>query len=339
MGSYNYTRLRFVLILIAVLSLFFSSCEKEESPLAPLPKEAAQTVFIDIKENYSQQVYFDFSQGKATAQNNILDWELGFATQGDDYHIILNQGSLMQAADMGNVAFESVNKHDGAPFKHDHPEHKKDSLGLTGWFKLNGKAPVSNKRVYIINLGVNEAGDDRGYKKMMISDVSAKEYILRVANLNGSGDQMVKISRDGTYDYTYVSIANQIKEVKIAPSIGNWDIQFTRYIHFFYQSTGLLPYGVTGGLINTYKSKVIYAKGKKFDELTVQDALKLELVTKRDEVGYAWKTFILGKGYTIHKDKTYLLKDGVGAFYKFRFLDFHTTDGKKGRITMQYERL
>ena len=340
----EYKKMRFIFaILLVLITYFFSSCEKEESALDPISDQGGGVVKvaqIDLMSDYGKQVYFDFSSGSIVRENNTTEWELGFETKQNSFRIVLNESLVMRAANAGAVPFASVTSIAGLTFNYDHPQRKNDSLAIMGFMTLSGTEHSPTNNVYVLDLGKDPAGSSRGYAKMMITDLSAEKYHVKVARLDGSAESSLEIVRNQAYNYSYIAITdNGLEEVFVEPNKDDWDLLFTRYIHFFNQDDGsLLPYAVTGGLLNNggatnYESDIV------FDSFQLQDVDLNQFVEQRDLIGYDWKRYDFDKGYIIDKTRTFLLKDVENTIYKIRFLDFYSATKEKGTITFEYQKL
>lgn len=341
LGRYQKMRIVFAIgILLATILL--SSCEKEESALAPLPytpKPGIQTGLVNIESDYSKQVFFDLSNGTIVSENQTHDWELGLATQGDELKIILNESLVMQAGDAGAVSFSSVTSKADAELIYDYPHLHPDSIAIKGWVDLSSGIPVLTNHVYVIDLGKDPAGNQRGYRKMMVTGVDNTQYTLKVAQMDGSNEVTKTVLRNADYDYAYLKIKDGIEEVTIAPEIQNWDLVFGRYMHIFHQDDGsILPYAVTGALMNNYTTTAYYDTTT-FDSIDITLAESRTFTDQRDLIGYDWKLYDFDKGYIINDDRVYLIKDNDGIYYKLRFLGFLSSTGEKGTITFEYQQL
>ena len=59
-----------------------------------------------------------------------------------------------------------------------------------------------------------------------------------------------------------------------------------------------------------------------------------------DEIGFDWKEYLFGPParYVTYSDRTFLVRDVEGYYYKLRFLDFYNDQGIRGFPTMEYVR-
>jgi hypothetical protein len=315
-------------ILFTTLIIFFS-CRKEERPISPNAPGDILTNTAELSSDYRYQLYFNLENNEFVGQNLKTEWDIGFATEYNGFNIKLNAANAMSAANMGPIDFNSITDTTGfkANEAFDAVTGHLDSTAIGDWRE--------HEDVYIINRGFSFTGEHRGYVKLQILSVNANAYTFRLANLNQAEGTLYEIQKEGNYNFSFFSI-DDLAQLKIEPPKTEWDIVFTQYTHIFYEP--FTPYLVTGTQANTYQTKSLLIEEKPFDEIDLQFAMEQELSENINEIGYDWKSFIDGN-YIIHSEKSYLIQDQKGLYYKLRFIDFYDENGQRGAPKWEFVQL
>jgi hypothetical protein len=191
-----------------------------------------------------------------------------------------------------------------------------------------------NKNVYIIDRGYNENGSKIGFKKLQILQVDSIKYKIRYANLDGSSDLTLEITKNNSYNFTFFSF-NTNSTIIIEPPKSEWDIVFTQYLEAL--ST---PYLVTGVLLNRYNTYATMDSSKTFSEITYDYAITKTLSSNINTIGYNWKEYDFNtSSYIVFPKMNYIIKDNKGYYYKLHFIDFYNSLGTKGNPKWEYQKL
>jgi hypothetical protein len=316
--------MRGLLILTAVIIFF--SCRKEERPISPNAPGDLLTNAAEMSNDYRYQLYFNLEENKFVGQNLKTDWDLGFTTGSNDFRIKLNVANAMSAANMGSVNFSSITDTSGfgSNEMYDAITGNLDSTAIGDW--------RDHEDVYIINRGFSFTGQHRGYAKMQLISSDANSYTFRLANIDETEGTIYEIEKQGDYNFSFFSI-DELSQVQIEPPKADWDLVFTQYTHIFYEP--FMPYLVTGTQTNIHETKSLLVEDVPFEEIDLQFAMGKELSENINEIGYNWKSFIDGN-YIIHSEKSYLIQDQKGLYYKLRFVDFYDENGQRGAPTWEY---
>jgi hypothetical protein len=235
------------LIIYFFLVFALSSCFKEKPIKAPTNNIG--TLFTaNMGADYSKQLYFNVQNGLFIDSNSRYDYDIAFDCDASKFNIWLNGAKLMQAARTGKTNLNEVKPADtlSLEWRVEFGYGLADSNAIGKW----GNYPQSDKKVYVLNLGTDEAGNSFGFKKMQIGDFNSG-YQITFANLDGSEESSAFIPKNSDVNFTYYSFATKsIKNIEPAKDI--WDLQFTEYSTYFYKEK--LPYKVTGVLTNPYKT-------------------------------------------------------------------------------------
>ncbi|HRP02499.1 MAG TPA: HmuY family protein [Candidatus Kapabacteria bacterium] len=336
--------MKFYILFVIVLAFVLSSCIKEETPVQPYPRGDLETETIEMTAKYTNQVYFSFEKGQSVSSYIYDIWDLAFKSYGEDYYIMLNGAKFMEAADMGEVAFESVTSRKDAPFRYDSTNGDYADYSIGKWWEDKDNSIISKKHVYIINRGNNTNNRKVGYVKFMVLGIENNEYKIRFANLDNSNDYVIYVPRNEGINFTHISLDDGGKIVNIEPPSQSWDLLFNKYIAILlYEEEGNidhLPYSVTGVTINDRYVEVGADTTLDFKSITIDDIPKFKFSKRPDCIGHEWKSFTLqGESYTVRPEINYILKDKNGFYWKFHFTFFYNEKGERGYPQFDFKRL
>lgn len=325
-------RYRIFLFHIIFISTFLASCFKKEIAVQKHNAGNVITRQVDLASNYKEQIYFNLRTGKVVSQNSKTDWDLGFESSKDGYHVILNSSCSMFALNTGssdfNASFDTtgLRQYD----KCDKPEGFMDSTAIGDW--------RTTTPVFLIDRGYNEYSKIRGIIKCQILNVSDTSYDLRVANIDGSMDRKIHIRKNDTYNFQFISFDEGKSIVEIEPPKTDWDIVFTQYTTVFYDYQPPMPYMVVGCLLNRYHTKATKDSLIAFDKINFEFAQKQNLSPAINSIGYDWKIFEQNI-YTTHSYMNFTIQCQDGSLYKMHFIDFYSDNGVKGVPKWEYQAL
>jgi hypothetical protein len=322
-----------------ILLFALTSCFEEDEMVIPHDPGDLTVGEVELTETYKYQVFFDLETNTSVKQNIISEWDLGFETADSGWHVILNTTKMMLAGNTGQTDFEKVISSSGLTMNFDPSHGNLDSTAIGNWYTLSEDKPVSLENVYVIDRGTDEDFNVLGEKKVIFNLQDENTYIVRFANLNGSGEQTVVIPKDTLVNFVCFSFEKGI--VEIEPNKKTWDLQFGKYSTLLYTDVGdPYPYLVTGVLLNPYKTVAGLDTIHQFDEISFEIAEQQNLVNQKDIIGYEWKDYDFDNGmYQVNPEKIYILKNRTGFYYKLRFIDYYNSTGEKGYPTFEFLRL
>lgn len=319
---------KYVLFTTIILGSF-TSCLKEEIPVLKHEPGDVITNEVNLSSNYKWQIYFNLEENKVVGQNIKTTWDLGFESDPNNHRIILNSSKSMFVYLTGQTNFQLVNDTTGytSSRKLDEPNGDMTKTAIGDW---------TTGKIYIIDRGYDEVGAHQGFykTKFLSADENAFEFVI--AQLNSNQLDTVLLPVDDTYNFSFFNLSSG-QQVIVEPPKEEWDLVFTQYTHIFYEPEET-PYLVTGCLLNRYNTNSLLDETLNFDEANLETTTSLELNNDIDEIGYDWKEFS-GSTYIIDSDKTYIIEDQNGFFYKWRFIDFYSSTGDKGNPVWEYQKL
>ena len=331
---------------ISLLVLVFSSCEKEEQPIKIEEESVEQenipgdkiTASVSIENNYKYQVFYDLETNTEVAQNLTTAWDLAFECGENGYRVKLNYSKGMQVWATNQTSFSNVSSiPNDAEWTWDNPNGSLDSTAIEEWGIKNGNNIDSKNEIYVLHLGYDSNGDELKYKKMQMLGLKGDEYSVKIADLSGNNEFVLYFKKDNDYNFMFLSIPNR-ELVSIEPPKSDWDLVFTKYTQTFFMPDPF-AYGVTGVLISSNSTAVYKDTIHGFENIDLEIAKELNYSTDVNTIGYNWKDYSHDSGgYTI-LDNSYVIKNRSGNYYKFNLIDFYSSDGQKGDMKFQFQRL
>lgn len=144
---------------------------------------------------------------------------------------------------------------------------------------------VIGDSLYIIKLSDNK------FKKLAILDYNPHdlEFTLKHADLDGGNEKQVVIGFSGFTEknFAYYSIETD-EQLDLEPASKDWHLLFTRYIDDYPSANGIIPYKVTGVLLNKGMKAAVATDVE--DPETFKDYENLVFTDSVNKIGYNWKT-------------------------------------------------
>ncbi|MBX2972255.1 MAG: HmuY family protein [Flavobacteriales bacterium] len=313
-----------------LLAATFSSCLKDELPVPRQERVVGGgegegggdgiSFRVCMGTGYQDQLWLDIATGTVQNSNPFVAWDLAFESDPDGWRIRLNGAKKMLAFNMGAVDISQP--HDttglGQYGMIDAPSGDPDSTAIGDW--------RGTQDVYMIDLGLNHLGQSQGRRKMRFTEVTAGHFTFEVARLDGSQLTTVTVPKDPTRLSTCYKVDAGV--VPIEPARGEWDLVVTKYTHQFYDP--YMPYLVTG-VLSANGVRVAVVPGAELQDVTLADTLAHPFSTARDAIGYDWKYYSFeSSSYIVDRTRVYIVQDASGDFFKLRFVDFYSEQGRAG---------
>ncbi len=349
--------LRVRLIVFLSVSVLLSSCFKKDDAVVLPPPGEVQVSQVGMGPDYINQVYFKLAT-KDTFISEHGSWDLAFETSFNGFHIWINSGNQVLVSRTNSSNFNFITDTIGSKWRWDASSWNKDSTAIGDWVNTNPADPSEVKGVaynsasgkieqteeaigvFLVDLGPSLNSAER-FKKIVFQTVNQYEYKFKYANLDNSDLHEIVMSKEPAYAYTYFSIQHGNKVVYPEPIKPKWDLLFTRYHYDFYQNGNLVPYIVTGVLLNPNGYSVASDSTSDFADIDYNFAKNLTYRSNRDAIGYDWKhiDYQSSSLYVVDPSKNYIIKDNSGYYWKLHFIGFYNDQGIKGYPQFEYQRL
>jgi hypothetical protein len=325
---------------ILFLALLISSCFKEDDKVVPHQPGNTEIDTVALTNLYKNQVYYDLSAGNSILSNNRNLWDLAFDCSPAGWQVRLNTSCFMYAASLESQEFGVYPDTTGAVWFFDNSNGNSDSTAIGAWFTVESGDTMSKGVLYLLNLGMDEQGNDRGFRQFVLDSLAMGTYYFRTAAFDGTHQKFFSVSKDPLFNNLLFDIDAGIATVQ-EPLAENWDMLFTQYTTLLYTDIGEpYPYLVTGVLLNPLGVEVARDSVLSFEQITFETAQELEFTQQQDIIGYDWKYYDFDMGtYSIKNDWIYIIRDSSGFYFKLRFLGFYNKKGEKGYPSIEYQRL
>tara|TARA_B100000700_G_scaffold301696_1_gene371210 strand:+ start:244 stop:1221 length:978 start_codon:yes stop_codon:yes gene_type:complete len=310
---------------------YLISCEMQETPISPHEPGDIVTQQIVLEQDYKNQVFYNFKNNSVVSDNIKTDWDLGFVMHNNQDFIVLNSSTFMQVALVNTVGFEEIININNLEWQWDNPS------GIEYGTEISCESTSNN--IYIIDRGYLLNGNKRGYKKLMIQEVTNDYYKIRYADLDNSGDTVIQINKEN--ESSFISYSFNIDDkTSVFPQSDTWDLVFTQYTDFFSDTT--TPAYLVTGVLTNYLNNILVALDtiNEFEQITIEMINNYNFSNKQNEIGYNWKSFDLENNlYSINSSMIYIIRDVDGRYFKMRFIDFYNDFGEKGYPQFQLQEL
>ena len=186
---------------------------------------------------------------------------------------------------------------------------------------------VTGDKVFVLMLPTGE------YKKITIISLASGVYTFKYADINGENEYEIEISKNdfsGKLQAYFNLSSNQILDYEPEES---WDFLFTRYVEDLGNE---YYYGVTGVLnrhtIGAYQADNLFDPfvDQTYDENLLNDSVNC--------IGYDWKEYSMGSGYSLVDDRCYFVYDDFGMTWRVVFTGFEgmsTGNIQLGKIKLE----
>ncbi|GAB4313827.1 MAG: hypothetical protein Kow00127_04940 [Bacteroidales bacterium] len=330
---------RYIIAGFIFLMIFLAGCFKEDDPLPAYP---VQQTTIPMGKYYRYQIWFDLAENRQVEVVDKNTYDLGFAAADTAWQIIMNTSAFMLAGNTGLTDLSVPVDTTGLPWQFEPSSGPPDSTAFGNWLSITNGDTVYTGEVYVINRGFDHVGNYRGLIKVRFEYVDQQHYRFSYANLDGTDIRSAEISKQDSTVYTWFSFDTET-EVDAGPAADTWDLLFTQYTTLLYTNTGTpYPYLVTGVLSNWNATWVAMDSVTGYDNIDLQFALSQKYSNRLDFIGYDWKELEgdVNTGnvyYEIVPNRTYLIRNRNGLYFKLRFLNFYNDQGEKGYPAFQYD--
>ena len=318
---------------LAVAAFFLPSltgCIKEEKPVTPHEPGDVITRTVELSQDYRYQVFYSLEKDSIISRNLKTDWDFSFESHTEGSKVFLNSSRFMSAWKTGQDDIAAVNDTFGY-----YNNRRWDASNQTDTVAIGDVKNLS--KVFWVDRGYDENGDDMGYMKIKFVSVDNERYVIQVQKQGETQVKTHQIIKNYSRNFSYFSLKTNT-QVTIEPNKNDWDLLFTQYIHNF--KDPYLPYLVTGVLLNPYNTLAAVDSTLDFNKIDITVANNFKLRAAPDVIGYGWKEFGFSNSiYKVFAHWNFVVRDSKSLFYKLHFIDFYNTSGMKGFPKFEFIKL
>lgn len=332
-------RISFILGFILIAGL--ESCFKEVDTIKLEPLETITA--INSIEEFQTYYKIEENEIRLVDFNQPGDWDLGFETGDQGWHVIINFSASARIISTGISDFNEVDINtandllpvDDINWKFDHPNGNLDSTATGNW--------IDSAIVYILYRGVSFENQE-AYYKIKFESVDAEKYVMTYSDLNTEEVFNKTVNKDNGTSFVYFSFKDGDISL-IDPGKNEWDLLFTPYHGYYKTLIGTYtPYALKGVYMN-YRNGVEVIKiddsNVRYEDIDYTYIEQYERSTMQDAIGYDWKQIPNPPDYRyyVNEDIKYIIRALDGNYYKFRFLSFYNEKDEKGYPVFEYKML
>lgn len=343
--------MRKITIALFIFVLCFACWPEDElmDPIMEIVPQELKSAQIETSI-YTHQSYYSLAQNTVVAIHEFSTWELGFESDPEGHHIVLNSAQIISAANLGAVPFETNTLPNPELYTYDASSGNYDSLAINNWYDTINNSYTGN--LYLI---ADKLGPDYvPFIKLKFIDVNDTSYTFLYGDPDAAIADTFVVKKNLDFGFTKVSLRDSVKTVNIDPAKENWDVVFTQYQTILFTSDGIAtPYAVRGVLLNPGQLQVATYTISQDDanaESEIQQVFlnipstladTLTFSNNWDAIGYNWKNVTIDEAsntatYTTNTRKVFMIKDNSGNLYKLHFTSFYNDLGVKGYPEFEY---
>ena len=326
----GWQRMRQVFVSLTLIAAL-SACSNDDDAIPVIPPSGGSEMKLDGGGGTGapNAVFVDLSAAKQTPVPRI-SWDFGFYS-GADYHVILNYTSSISVKALAKTDLMQVSLTDtvGISLALGQGAGTLDMVDdVYGDLSKTAIAAVSatdaENKVYLVKPETANAADPKTWYKVKISR-NGNGYKLQYARLGETAIQTADISKDGSFNFTFYSLATN-KVVTVEPKKAEWDIQWSYGVYLTGGGGVFLPYlfsdfVYSNSLAGVQAAEATTADGFSYDTFAAADLSSTRLVysATRDAIGSKWRV-TSGATVGIKTDRFYVVKDAGGNYYKLKFI-------------------
>ncbi|MEO9965462.1 MAG: HmuY family protein [Reichenbachiella sp.] len=294
--------------------------------------------------SFGLQAFVDLSKNKQTNVEKY-SWDLGFASEPDEFKVILNSGAYVMARRLDLTDLTQVNAEDTVGFGSEMAIPQYDpSIGAADWVDApNGDlsdlaigtvaSTDSENQIFI----VKRDGEGRNWKKIRIIRAD-NGYQIEYADIDSDQISIADITKEDAYNFTFFDLDEGITDVQ--PEKESWDIQYGTYTNLV-NFGGFIPYGYSDFItLNRYQTQVakVLISDISYADITAEDLSNLTFSSEINALGSDWR---IGGGPgtepALYDDRFFVILDAQNNYYKLKFNRLTSSSGERGYPELTYE--
>ncbi len=320
--------------LLFAFPLLLVSCFEKDEAVNPYSGEV-----VTIENNITlYQSYFDFESGEVKAVHSIHEWQLGFESGDEGWHILVNSGDgwFIWNTRQGNIEIPDPGS-EPANWNYDIQSSYPDSTAIGDWTFFQDNIRMYTNDVYILgNLSANSYTQRKRIQFFHVDNVS---YQFCFIDEETEQHDTVTIFKNDSAAFTYYNLI-QHEQLNLEPGSTGYDIVFCPYYDLATLFGATIPYLVRGIFLNTQGVLAVLDSVNTYQEIDYELLGEYEFSHQRDMIGYKWKDVSVNVSegradYSINRKYNYIIRTTEGNYYKLRFLSF-SLNGEPGYPQFEY---
>jgi len=296
-------------LLAAVLLI--SGCFPKEEGIEPKPRNNT-SVLIDAGVTKSDVAFYSLEQDSLVATTRADVWDFLF----EEAEVKINQFRSLRVAEIN-----------------DDWHNKLDTIGLVFSYLTNQNEKqwtLKPNQIYAVDYGVDKNFESLGLVKVMFEVDSEGTITLWHSPVESAFELVINVGKEGYYN---------LREQRFVelPLESEYDIAFGKYTDYAIFPDEEADYLIYGAILGSASAVSL---NNSFDDVTAEALDSLTFPSLKTTIGWDWKSYNLDAGaYTVEEDRTYVIKNRSGYYYKLRFVNFYNENGVSGHPTFEYKLL
>jgi hypothetical protein len=329
------TRITFYSIFACLMLLLISCFEKDEQ-VPPYPGRVV-TIENNIEDFRS---YFDFSSGQTVVSNATDLWQLGFESDSEGWHIVVNSGANWFIWNSHQQDTDALLNPPSNTWPYDIQSAYPDSTSVGTWTVFeNGSREYTND-IYI--LARYSGGEYIQQKRIRFIHLDSILYRFFYRDEDGGFSDTITITKADSVHFVYYNFEERLQR-NLEPSDTSYDIVFCSYYDLATRFGTTLPYLVRGVFLNLKQTSAVLDSVNTYNQIGYDLLSSYTFSSQRDLIGYKWKDVNVNVSaglaeYTIRDNYNYIIRTMNGRCYKMRFLSF-SLNGTSGFPRFEFREL
>lgn len=295
-------------------------------------------------KDFPNQSYIDLSKLTQTVVDKH-SWDLGFATESGEHHVILNASAHVMARPIKKTNIDEVTSADTIGFgatmylsNYQDTEASTwidDQSGDLSQTAIGAISDVADENQVFI---IKRDGTGRNWKKVRVTK-DGDQFTLEYADLDANTHSALSVTKDDMRNFNYVDLDNGILEV--VPAKENWDIMYSSYAGRVNFGTWLaIGYNDYVILNRSGTSAVMVEESTiAYDQFKAEDLGSITLQSKNISViGSSWRSLV-DFNLVLNEEVYYIISDSETNIYKLKFVRLKSESGERGYPEFKIELL
>jgi hypothetical protein len=329
------------LVYISLLTFLFTSCFKEEAVYPPLEPFQMQW---EQRLDSNGMLFINIENRQITKESNPYLWDLSFETAPSAFQIHINKGKGMGIYNTRSTTFDSVFNSD-ISWTHleRHAEGKTETL--LEWGDFSFEQPQSYSQVYLIHRGFDVFGNPMSVKKFQVVGFENNAYLVRHANLDGTGYIEAEVQKADSVSHVYLSLSGGGKETVLEPKKDDWHLVMTPFLtankrpNPFATIVSSSYYIEDQVLINPSQCQVAVDSTIPFEEFSYFDAQDAVFTEASDFIGGQWYIWNPADARMEVKPNVKFILKIQETYYLLQFLDYSKTNRRENAVVLAIKNL
>lgn len=324
-------------LFLIIASLVLSGCFGKDEIM---PVTESERIEINDSSIGPMQIFYSLRERKIVAKNSIYAWDLAFDSREGLFTIRLNSAKGMGVCNTGAFDFNVDYSNYKCSFITD-PVKNPNETAIGNWGDFSFSNPQGYGQIYLVNRGMFEQGREIGIKKLVVKSFKDSVYYIQFANPDGTELSAIKVQKKPGQRYVYFTFEEGGKEVNIEPNPESWDLLISPFTdtvshlkYLFKPFNNLAVYDAI--LLNPTHREMAADSFKNYEEINFRHLNDYRYSSDINMIGKRfWYWDDVYDDFAVKTGPTYILRDNLELYYKFRFTEFRRNE--RGHLILRFD--